>query len=207
LRGPSCGCFSSAIRIAALAAIASVWGATPARAEWFVTPFLGVKFGGTTNLVDLEQGASNSKWMLGAAAGIVSDGLFGVEADFGYYPRFFERSAGSGLIARSHAVTLMGNVIVAVPRSVTGLSLRPFVSGGAGLLNVSVDDVAGILAFNSNLFAINAGGGATGALTRRTSVRLELRYFKSVTREDEDSLAFGPSRLSFWRAAVGLTVR
>jgi hypothetical protein len=81
------------------------------------------------------------------------------------------------------------------------------VSGGAGLMRVGIDDVAGVLAFNSNLFGINVGGGATGALTYRTSVRLELRHFKSVTREDEDGAAFGPTRLSFWRAAVGITVK
>jgi hypothetical protein len=181
----------------------------PVQAEWFVTPFLGVKFAGTTNFVDLEQGAGNTKISVGASAGIISDGLFGVEGEFGYSPRFFERSASfsSGLIASSHVLTLMGNVIVAVPRSVTGLSLRPFVSGGAGLMRVGIDDVAGVLAFDSNLFGINVGGGATGALTNRTSVRLELRHFKSVTREDADSAAFGPTRLSFWRAAVGVTVK
>jgi hypothetical protein len=180
-------------------------GANRAGADFFVTPFIGLKFAGDTNLVDLEQGASNTKLTLGATVGVIGDGPIGVEADFGYSPRFFERSSGS-LVARSHVLTLMGNLIVTVPRTLTGYALRPFVSGGAGLMQVDIDDVAGIIPVDSNLFAVNVGGGAVGGLTNRTSIRFDLRYFRSVTNEDEDTVGFGTS-LSFWRAAVGLTIR
>ena len=180
--------------------------AAPARAEWFITPFIGLKFAGDTNFVDLEQGASNTKVTLGASAGVVGEGLFGVEAEFGYSPRFFERSSGS-LIARSNVLTVMGNLILTAPRAVTGYSLRPFVSGGGGLIHVGIHDVADILSVDSNLFGINVGGGAVGALTARTSVRFDVRFFKSVSTEDEASIGFGPTRLSFWRASVGLAIK
>jgi hypothetical protein len=181
-------------------------GAGPASAEWFVTPFIGLKFAGDTNFVDLEQGASNTKVTLGAAAGIVGEGLFGVEGEFGYSPRFFERSSGS-LIARSNVLTLMGNVIITAPRALTGYSLRPFVSGGGGLIHVGIHDVADVLSVDTNLFGINIGGGAVGVLTRRTSVRFDLRYFKSASSEEEASPGIGPTRISFWRASVGLAIR
>ena len=180
--------------------------AQPAAAEWFITPFIGIKFAGTTNTVDLEQGAGNTKLTVGATAGFLTDGLFGVEADFGYSPRFFERSSGSDLVARSQVVTLMGNVIIAAPRSLTGLSLRPYVSGGGGLLRLGVDDVLNLLSFDTNLFAINVGGGAIGGISNRSDLRFELRYFKNVS-EGEDALGFGPTRISFWRANIGITVR
>jgi hypothetical protein len=189
-----------------MAAVLTLAQAAPARADWFVTPFIGIKFAGATNFVDLEQGASNTKITLGAAAGVVSDGLFGVETEFGYSPRFFERSSGS-LIARSNVLTLMGNVIITAPRAVTGYSLRPFVSGGGGLIHVGIHDVADVLSVDTNLFGINLGGGAVGVLTARTSVRFDARFFKSVSREDETSVQIGPTRISFWRAAIGLTVK
>ena len=181
--------------------------ATPvtASADWFLTPFAGFKFAGESRIVDLEHGASNTKFTLGGIVGLIGDGLLGVEADVGYSPRFFERSSGV-LIARSHVLTIMGNVVVSAPRELTGDSLRPFVSGGGGLMHVEIDDAAGVLPVNSNLFAINVGGGATGRLTDLTSLRFELRYFKSVTIEDEARPILGTS-LSFWRAGVGLTLR
>jgi hypothetical protein len=191
----------------AVACILTLVNASAARADWFVTPFIGVKFAGSTNFVDLETGgAENTKLTLGACAGVVSDGMLGVEADVGYSPRFFERASGS-LIARSNVLTVMGNVIVTVPRSVTGYALRPFFSGGGGLMHVGIDDIANVFGVDSNLFGINVGGGAVGGLTARTSVRFDLRYFRTVTNESEDSVGFGATRLSFWRLGVGLTIR
>jgi opacity protein-like surface antigen len=180
--------------------------ATPAAAsaDWFITPFIGLKFAGDTNLVDLESGASNTKLTLGAIVGWIDPGLLGFEADVGYSPRFFERSSGA-LVARSHVITVMGNFVLSVPQEITGDSLRPFVSGGAGWMRIGIDDVAGLLPVKSNLFGINVGGGATGRLTDVSSLRFELRYFKSITN-DEEAVREGTS-LSFWRVGVGLTLR
>jgi opacity protein-like surface antigen len=175
-----------------------------AAADWLITPFVGLKFAGDTNLVDLESGASNTKLTLGGIVGWIEPGVLGFEADVGYSPRFFERSSGI-LVARSHVITVMGNVVLSLPQEVTGDSLRPFVSGGAGYMRIGIDDVAGLLPVNSNLFGINVGGGATGRLTAVTSLRFELRYFKSITN-DEEAVREGTS-LSFWRAGVGLTLR
>ena len=196
------------MRVGVLALLASALLVQPAAAEWFVAPFLGVKFAGSTNFVDLEQGAGNTKLMFGATAGAINDGLLGVEADFGYSPRFFESSSGigSGLVARSHVLTLMGNVIVTAPRSLTGFSLRPFISGGGGLMHVGIDDVIDALSFDSNLFGINVAGGFTGEITNRTGLRVDIRYFKSVSR-DEESATFGTTRLSFWRMSVGASLK
>lgn len=176
-----------------------------ARADFFVTPFAGIKFAGDASIVQLDFGASNTKFTLGGMVGVLGDGVFGVEADVAYVPRFFERSSGT-LVTRSHVFTLMGNVIVAVPRTITGYSLRPFISGGVGLMQVKIDDVADLLPVNSSLFGINVGGGAIGPLTNLVDVRLELRWFRSVTSGRETPV-FPGTALSFWRAAVGLTIR
>ena len=78
-----------------MAVVLTVTGARAASAEWFVTPFIGFKFAGDSNFVDLEQGASNTKLTFGACAGFVGPGILGVEADFCYAPRFFERARDS----------------------------------------------------------------------------------------------------------------
>jgi hypothetical protein len=179
--------------------------AAPAHADFFFTPFAAVKFAGETSIIDLESGAGNTKFALGGMAGFLSDGLFGVEADVAYVPRFFERSTGN-LVARSHVFTFMGNVMVAAPRSVTQYSLRPFVSGGAGLMRLNIDDRANLIPVDSTLFGVNVGGGAMGPLTNSFDVRFELRWFKSVTTGDVVPL-LPRSALSFWRAAIGLTIR
>lgn len=193
-----------AARVALLTGLFAL-AAAPAAADFFVTPFAGVKFAGDARIVDLDHGASNAKFVIGGMAGVLGDGLFGVEADVGYVPRFFERSSGT-LVARSHVLTVMGNVMIAMPRAVSGYSLRPFVSGGAGLLRVNIDDVADIIPVDSNLFGINVGGGAVGPLTAMTDIRFDLRWFKSITTGDETPLRAG-SAVSFWRAAIGLTIR
>lgn len=176
-----------------------------AGADVFVTPFAGIKFAGDSRLVDLDLGAGNEKLMLGGMVGVLSDEMLGVEADIGYVSRFFERSSGM-LVARSHVLTIMGNVMLAVPRRLTGYSLRPLVSAGAGLMDVNIQDRADAIPVHSKLLAINVGGGAVGPLASAAEIRFDLRWFKSVTTGGETLLRPG-SAVSFWRAAVGLTIR
>jgi len=52
-----------------------------ARADWLLTPFAGVSFGGD---------APGQEFTWGGSIGWMGAGIFGVEADFGYSPKFFE---------------------------------------------------------------------------------------------------------------------
>ena len=183
MQRPFSGCSSNKRAVRTLALLGFLVAVPEsASAQWFLTPFIGVKFAGETLFVDLDEGASNTKLTFGGIIGRIDDGVLGIEADVGYTPRFFERSTGL-LVARSHVLTVMGNIVLSIPREVTGDSLRPFFSGGAGLMRVGIDDVGDVLPVSSNL-----------------------RYFKSSTNESEDVLRPGTS-LSFWRAGVGLTLR
>ena len=97
-----------------------------ASADWILSPFIGLKMGGDTNFVDLDQGAGATKLTLGGSAGLLGDGVLGVEADFGYSPRFFETATRARLVFRSSVTTLMGNV---TPPDVTTLfHARPTLS-------------------------------------------------------------------------------
>jgi len=176
-----------------------------ASADWIFTPFAGLKTGGDTNFVDLDQGAGATKLILGGSAGLLGDGVLGVEADFGYSPRFFETTPGR-LVVSSSVTTLMGNVIVAMPRELTRESLRPYFAGGLGLMHATIDDVAGVFQVDSNLLGLSVGGGAIGAISARTSLRFDLRHFKNISKEDT-RVGFGTTRLGFWRLTAGLTIR
>jgi opacity protein-like surface antigen len=197
------------VRARLLLCLSLVAWLTPAaaHADWLLTPFIGVKFAGATSFVDLEKGAGATKLTLGGSAALLGRGLFGVEVDVGYSPRFFERSNRAGLVRRSSVTTLMGSVIVAAPLGLTRESLRPYLAGGLGLIHAETEDVLDVLRIDSNLFGMTLGGGVIGSLSERTSLRIDLRHFRTLSRHGEPVLGSGASRLSFWRASAGVTLR
>ena len=67
-----------------------------ARADFFVIPFAGMKFGGSTSIVDLELAAGKKKLVLGVAALKIDDGIIGFEAEFGNIAGLFRERRGSG---------------------------------------------------------------------------------------------------------------
>jgi hypothetical protein len=194
------------VRIIALAVAFAVVHPAAASADWFITPFLGIKFASSTSIVDLEQGASNPKMTLGVSATILSDRILGIEGELGYSPRFFERSGTSDLIAGSNVTTLFGHVVFAVPRAITRDSLRPYALAGVGLIHVGINDAPGLLPVDTNLVGIGIGGGALGRLTNRTSVRFEVRHIRNLLPPNEIVPGFGARRIKYWRATVGVSL-
>jgi opacity protein-like surface antigen len=178
-----------------------------AAADWHLTPFIGLKFAGDTNLVDLEKAAGETKLLFGGSASLLGDGVLGVEVDFGYSPRFFQRAGRGGLVRRSNVTTLTGSVIVAAPLRWTRQSLRPYLVGGLGLMHARIDDVLGVFRVDSNLLGLEVGGGVIGFLSDRTGVRLDIRHFKNLSQPGDEGVGFGTTRLSFWRASAGVVLR
>ena len=181
--------------------------AREARADWFVTPWVGLKFGGSTNFTDWEQSIGEKKLVLGGSGGVLGSEFFGIEVDFGYAPRFFERT--NDQVVRSNVTTLMGNIVIAVPLRLTRDSLRPYIVGGVGLMHVTIEEGTHRFDVDTNLLGLNVGGGAIGRLTNRASIRFELRRFSNLTEPGEPVLIIdnGRTLLSFWRAAVGVTLQ
>lgn len=178
-----------------------------ASADWLIIPHLGTVFGGDTTIVDLDQGAGSRKFTFGGGLVWLSDGLFGVEADVGHTPHFFERSSRGALVLDSTVTTITGSVLVTMPLSVTRESLRPYVVGGVGLMHASSNDAADIFSFDSNLSSMNLGGGVIGFLSPFTGVRFDLRHFRNLAPDGSATTTSGSTRLSFWRASVGVVIR
>src|SRR5687768_16414743 len=118
--------------------------AAPARADWLVTPHLGVAFGGATSSQHVTYGAS-AAWM--------SHGIFGVEFDASIAPDLLDEDDGVILgIADSNATTLMGNIVFGAPLGAPGV--RPYVVGGAGLIRTRVKDAAEVFDLDDNSFGV-----------------------------------------------------
>jgi hypothetical protein len=196
------------LRLAVLTGVLAGTMPSPAAADFLITPFLGSAFGGDTNIVNFGAGAEKSKLAIGASAAWLSSGIVGFEVDFGYSPRFFEGGALSSLtLPHSRVASLTGNMLLAVPLSVTRESLRPYFVAGIGLLHASTSDAALVLPIRRNLAAIDIGGGAIGFVDPNVGVRFDVRRFSSLASGDSLGPLIGGERLSFWRASVGVTVR
>ena len=206
-------------RVLLLAALLLSCHSGEARADFLITPYFGSVFGGSTTF-DLDVGAASSKhWAFGGSAAWLSDGVLGVEADFSMVPGFFQNSDGTGLelVTASRVTTLTGNVIAALPLSVTRESLRPYVVGGLGLLRASAKDPLNLINLNdcpvvdatcgsADWLGLQLGAGAVGLITNRAGVRFDLRHLRALSR-DTTLRGERTSKLSFWRATFGVTLR
>lgn len=198
--------FTAFRRVLLLAAVFLCAGGVEARADFLITPFIGSAFGGRTTLFDLDIGAASAKhWTFGGGAAWLSDQVLGVEADFAMVPGFFENSSETGLITGSRVTTLTGNVLAALPLSVSRESLRPYVTGGLGLIHATADDFIG-LNESGDWLGLQLGAGAIGLISDRTGVRFDLRHFRALSR-DTTLRGERASKLSFWRVSVGVTLR
>ena len=87
----------------------------------------------------VEDGVDDWNPTWGVAGGFLGE-VFGLEAELALAPGFFESFASAvpggppeQLLAEGSLATLMGHVVVALPRRLAQSSLRPYLSGGAGI--------------------------------------------------------------------------
>ena len=203
------------LRILALVAILSLAIPSPCAAEWQFVPFVGFTFAGATTLVDSEDAVDKRHWHFGGAVSLLGDGPFGVEGLFLRTPGFFYNDEFAcdinTCVTSGHTYALMGNAVLTIPRHWNRYGLRPFVSGGAGLLHASRNDAQNVLPMHLNLVGMNIGGGAVGLVTDRVGLRFDLRYFRKIEGPDEDTLdppvSIGPIRLRYWTMSFGVVFK
>lgn len=182
----------------------------PAAADWLVSPFVGVRFAAATTLFSAPGPPEGARFLWGVSGGLLTDGIFGIEAEFSYVPDFFETEFD--VLATSRVATLSGNVILAIPIEATTYGLRPYVTGGLGLMHASsvgLEGLTPLFRIDSNFLALNLGGGAIGPVSPRSSIRFDLRYFRNMKTDENAPVTpeAAGAQLSFWRASVGLTLR
>jgi opacity protein-like surface antigen len=197
------------------ALVALVVGATPRRAsaDWLFTPYVGGIFGGNANFGDFNnfEDEVERRVTFGGSLAWMGAGIFGVEMDLGYTPNFFENTNGDGDFAfgDSNVTTLMGNLILGVPiGGQHGAGIRPYVSGGVGLMRSRATGGDFFDDLDTNDFGMNIGAGMHGFFTDSVGIRGDVRYFRSLQdHEPDDEFDLALSDFNFWRATVGVTFR
>ena len=177
-----------------------------ARAQGFISPFIGANFGGNAGECADVVDCTSKQFVWGVSAGFLAGGIFGLEGDFGYAPKFF----GEGdALEDNYVLTAMANVLVGVPLG----PVRPYGAGGFGIIHTDINqsDLLAIDAITNNDFGYNLGGGLFGYFSEHVGVRADLRHFHSLEAfEDfvlDDSDSDDSEHLNFWRAAFGVAFR
>ena len=202
-------------RTAALCLLLLGTCASEAAAEWHFVPMAGLTMFGSTSMFDPEEGTGRRHLHAGGTVSWLSRGIIGVEALTTWTPNFFEGEPRSEFldpggspvrIKSSRAISVMANVVVTLPQRWTEYGLRPFVSGGYGLMHARTVDDSEIFPVTVNVGGVNIGGGAVGFLTNKTGVRFDVRYHSTLNRL-EGAPAFGDAHLRYVTASVGLVIR
>jgi hypothetical protein len=193
-----------------LALLLCVLAPAPAAADWQIRPFIGFTFGGETTFVDPEKAIDTQNMVIGVSGGWLGE-IFGFEGDFGRAPGFFQTGnppIPEAEVLTSAVTTLTGNVVIALPRRMAGYGLRPYFSGGAGLMHIDALGKLSIVEHNRTLPTLSLGGGATGFLTNRVGLNWDVRRLNTLRGEGETlGNSLGRERLSFWRATMAVALR
>ena len=198
--------------------------AAPARADWFVTPYLGMAFGGASNQFVLNDADDQFEQRVnfGGSIGWRSKGIIGFEVDYNVAPNFFQFTGGTNNFDLfdfdSSVQTLMGNVVLALPiGGSSGMGFQPYLTAGLGTIRTQLRSESDLFDdITSNDSGFNVGGGAHFFLGRHFGIRADVRYirgFESI--DDEDPVADSPffdqtiatEVFNYSRGSVGLTFR
>jgi hypothetical protein len=180
-----------------------------ARAEFFLVPFAGMKFGGSTSIADFELAAGKKKFVLGAAARWTTNGILGYEAEFGNIAGFFgneEVAAITPLVKPgSYVNDFTGSVVLSLPPGFTGGGLRPYAVIGGGLIHASTEDIFEVILVRRTVPAITFGVGAVGMFTNNVGVRFDVRHLRSLS-SDPPTGSVG-HQIAYSRFTIGLMLR
>ncbi len=125
--------------------------AAPARAQGFISPFVGFAYGGDVaavcqSLTNCDERRTN--W--GVALG-KSSGVLGFEEEFGYAKNFF----GDTPNTNNSVLTVMSNLLVVVPAG----PVRPYGLFGIGLVRPHASLDTSTLNVTKNALGYDFGGG------------------------------------------------
>ena len=212
------------VRPLLLSAIVLALFPASAAAEWHFTPLVGYTFKGGTNIIDTERQRETGEGAVGkthkhfgGAVSIFGEGILGIEAVAVWTPSLFQGKPDEIVLEtvdQDQSLSLMGNVVLTTPRKWTEYFLRPYFSGGIGLMHASVTQIAstgGDVLDPVNLDAIgyNLGGGAIGFFTERTGVRFDFRYHSTFRRSDDSPAVVDGdvAHLRYMTFSVGVVIR
>lgn len=186
------------IGAAVFSTIIVLGSATTARAEGFVSPFIGFNFSGDAGCPEIT-GCEDKNLNLGVGVGAMGN-IFGVELEFGYADNFFGEIEGQS----SNVLTLMGNVMLAPKFG----PVRPYVLAGLGLIKSHGElTIAGLQETDNNDFGWDVGGGLMGFFSDHVGIRGDIRYFHSFQVLSLLGLPLEGEKLDFGRASAAVVFK
>jgi opacity protein-like surface antigen len=168
------------------------------RAQGFISPFLGFNFGGDAGCPEVT-GCEDKNLNLGVGLGVMGS-VLGFEEEFGYARDFFGKTPG----VSSNVLTLMSNLMI-VPKIGP---VRPFVTGGVGLIKTHVElTPSSVLTNDNNSFGWDMGGGIMGFFGDHVGVRGEIRYFHAFKDLELLGVDVSSEKIDFGRASAGVVFK
>lgn len=201
------------VRLVVASVVTFVLTALPARADALLTPFVGRNLGGSASSPLSDFVGDQSKTSFGVSLALMSAGIFGVEGDLGYTPKFFGTDlqvAGVPVnLASNNVLTAMGNLTIGVPlESHGGPGVRPYAVAGIGLIRQRLSLVGGLASYTASDLGYDLGGGVFVFVSRNIGIRGDLRYFRTLGGNTlSDLIDLQPGAFNFTRASVGVTFR
>lgn len=169
-----------------------------AQAQGYVSPFIGYDFGGDSGCPAIND-CADKKVNAGIAVGTFGS-VLGFELEVGYANDFF----GDAPAFSSSVLTVMANALVGPKIG----PVRPYGTGGFGLIKTRVDLTAPSLVSNSNNhLGWNLGGGLMIFAGQRFGIRGEIRRFHALQNLTVPWLPLNGTTLDFNRASAALLLR
>jgi len=183
-----------------LTLLISISSAAPARAQGFVSPFIGYNFGGDSGCVEITNCEDkNLNWGVGVGA---LGSIFGGELEFAFIPDFF----GESNTQSSSVFTLMGNFMLA-PRFGP---VQPYGTIGLGLIKSHAElTLSGLVQSDedNNDFGWNVGGGMFIFFGDHFGIRGDIRYFHAFSALEFAGFNLGETKLDYGRFSGALAVK
>jgi hypothetical protein len=210
----------AAVLTVAMSGIAAAQSPTAAvttgetRSSWLASGFVGSSFAASHEVIALDSGGSLD---FGGQIAFLFRGNIGAEFLADFAPNAGDNAA---FASEPKVNSYMGNIVAAFPLGAAG-RYQPYMSGGAGIIQLNVDLFDDINDPASNTFRSNnsQGGGNLGggfmAFADHFGVRADVRYYKAFSDNNPPAPFIGGetishlvlSGLGFWRGNVGLAIR
>ena len=171
--------------------------AQEARAQGFISPFIGFNFAGDSGCPEVTN-CEDKRLNWGVSLGAMN-AIIGFEEEFAYASDFFGSVPGGS----SSVLTLMSNLMVGPKIAI----VRPYGVVGVGLIKTHAElNPTSLLSATDNNFGWDIGGGIMVTVAPHVGVRGDIRYFHAFQELNLAGIELQNTKLDFGRASAALVI-
>lgn len=186
------------VRLFTFSAALILFAAMPAHGQVFVSPMVGVNFGGVSGCPAIA-GCTDQQRSISLSVGRFGS-ILAIEAEAAYTPDFF----GDAPELSSNVMTLMGNVMLAPKAG----PFRPYLLAGTGLMKTRFELGASTLrTLDDTALGYAVGGGVFVLLGDHVGLRGDVRYFHSFPDVTIIGLTLPSEKLNYSRVGAAIVLQ